>query len=286
MKKNTLLLQLFAALSLFSACGENNDSQTTATSPDTTVQAAIPDMAHNSANSLDWNGTYTGTLPCADCEGILTTITLNPDKTFVIITTYKGKSDKAIEEKGSFTWNEAGNTITITRLQDRPTQYQVGENKLTQLDMSGNKITGSLADKYVLVKQTAVAATTAGGTAVALSLEETHWKLTEITGNPVEAPKDGQQEIFITLVKQDTRIRGFGGCNNFNGKYELKEGNRLSFSGIAATLKACTDMKTEDALMKALEQTDNYSINGNILSLNKLRMAPLARFEAVANPTK
>ncbi len=28
----------------------------------------------NSQNSLDWPGTYTGTLPCADCEGIKTEI--------------------------------------------------------------------------------------------------------------------------------------------------------------------------------------------------------------------
>ena len=35
----------------------------------------IPDM-HTTMNSLDWDGTYTGILPCADCKGIETNITL------------------------------------------------------------------------------------------------------------------------------------------------------------------------------------------------------------------
>ena len=32
---------------------------------------------HNSLNSLDWEGTYSGILPCADCAGIQTLIKLN-----------------------------------------------------------------------------------------------------------------------------------------------------------------------------------------------------------------
>ena len=39
------------------------------------------DMAHNSQNSLDWAGVYQGILPCADCEGFDTVITLNWDET-------------------------------------------------------------------------------------------------------------------------------------------------------------------------------------------------------------
>ena len=37
------------------------------------------DRSHNSMNSLDWEGIYTGLLPCADCEGIQTVIKLNRD---------------------------------------------------------------------------------------------------------------------------------------------------------------------------------------------------------------
>jgi uncharacterized lipoprotein NlpE involved in copper resistance len=38
-------------------------------------------------------------------------------------------------------------------VKDSPNRYLVGENTLTQLDMEGNKITGNMADQYVLKKQ-------------------------------------------------------------------------------------------------------------------------------------
>ena len=41
---------------------------------------AVPDPAHNSRNSLDWAGIYEGVLPCADCPGIQTRLTLSRDE--------------------------------------------------------------------------------------------------------------------------------------------------------------------------------------------------------------
>ncbi len=46
-------------------------------------------------------------------------------------------------------------------------------------------------------------------------------------------------------------------------------------------MMACFDMTVEDGLKNVLANTDNYTINDSILSLNKARMAPLARFKAV-----
>ena len=44
---------------------------------------------------------------------------------------------------------------------------------------------------------------------------------------------------------------------------------------------ACPDMSMENQFIEVLGRADNYSILGDKLSLNKARMAPLARFEAV-----
>ena len=58
---------------------------------------------HNSQNSLDWQGTYKGITPCADCDGIETELVLNKDLTYVIKTKYLGKGDgKTLEESGNF----------------------------------------------------------------------------------------------------------------------------------------------------------------------------------------
>ncbi len=152
MKKSLLYSLFILTVILNTGCGENPDqAETDAEKANTDSTAILPDQ-HNSANSLDWGGTYKGVTPCADCEGIETVLTLNQDNSYSIKTKYLGKADKAIEKKGSFIWNNAGNTVTLLGIERRPNQYFVGENKLIQLDMSGNKITGELTNKYVLKK--------------------------------------------------------------------------------------------------------------------------------------
>ncbi|QNK61181.1 copper resistance protein NlpE N-terminal domain-containing protein [Pedobacter sp. PAMC26386] len=108
---------------------------------------------HNSMNSLDWEGTYKGVVPCADCEGIETTIVLGNELTYSLKTKYLGKSDaKVFEEKGKFSWNKDGQVITLDGIKDAPNKYFVGENTITQLDMEGKNITGDLAAHYILKK--------------------------------------------------------------------------------------------------------------------------------------
>jgi uncharacterized lipoprotein NlpE involved in copper resistance len=115
-------------------------------------ETTAADPAHNSRNSLDYLGSYYGVLPAADAEGLETFITLREDGSYEMITRFLGKDDyKNYEDYGKYTWNEAGNTITLEGL-PKPNQYFVGENNLTHLDMDGKKIKGSLAEKYVLIK--------------------------------------------------------------------------------------------------------------------------------------
>lgn len=147
-------LFIFSCVCLLAwACGNSSTTSADTTSTNTDTSAAVsPDMAHNSRNSLDYQGTYKGILPCADCSGMETEIQLSSGDSFVRKTKYLGKNEpNTMEETGTFTWNEAGNTITLGGAQGA-TQYKVGENTLTQLDLQGNTISGQLADKYVLRK--------------------------------------------------------------------------------------------------------------------------------------
>lgn len=143
---------LTVAVLLFS-CGQKSKTtgETIAVAPvdETTVVEDI----HNANNSLDYAGTYKGVLPCADCDGIETELTLDYQGNYVKKTKFLGKEESAAqEEKGTFTWDESGSTITLTGITGMPNQYFVGENQLFQLDMSGKMITGDQADKYILVK--------------------------------------------------------------------------------------------------------------------------------------
>ena len=105
---------------------------------------------HNASISLDYEGTYIGELPAADGMGMSVSITLGKD-TYVKKTEYIGK-EGVFEDKGNYTWNDKGNTVILDGITDAPSQYFVGENQLIQLDMDGNRITGELADKYILTK--------------------------------------------------------------------------------------------------------------------------------------
>ncbi len=113
------------------------------------------------------------------------------------------------------------------------------------------------------------------------SITATRWKLVEINGKPI-SEMTFATEPFIEFDEATNRVSGSGGCNNFSGEMEIDEPTkRIRFSKMISTQKTCIDMTIESQLMKILSVVDNYSINGNSLSLNRARMAPLARFERV-----
>jgi uncharacterized lipoprotein NlpE involved in copper resistance len=112
----------------------------------------------------------------------LTELTFNNDNSYILKTKCLGRDSIAEDESGNFSWNKEGNTVTLAAAKNRPTQYQVGENKITQLDKSGKTIIGALAENYVLAKQTSNMDT---GKKSNAELVETYWKLTEIMGKPV-----------------------------------------------------------------------------------------------------
>ena len=147
MKKNVLILA--AALALV-ACGGNAPKKKAAAETQTTT-AAAPDM-HTAETSLDYLGTYEGTLPAADCPGIQTTLTLAPDGSYALHLKYIDR-DSEFDEKGAFTVKE--NLLTLTPSEGgQPQYYKVEENRLRRLDAEKQPVTGALADNYVLQKTT------------------------------------------------------------------------------------------------------------------------------------
>lgn len=132
---------------LLLGCGARKDQNSS--SEEDTIK--VPDM-HTSQIALDFWGTYKGIVPCADCEGIETTIQLKADETFEVQTVYLGKSDEVFSYSGHYHWNDDGRSIHLHGIENGPSNYFVGENHLVQFDMEGNRITGELAEKYVLKK--------------------------------------------------------------------------------------------------------------------------------------
>ena len=102
----------------------------------------------------NWVGTYSGIVPCADCPGIETRITLSKDNTYQISRKYQDKGEDVFQTSGTFQWNTDKNVITLGNLNKTqfPTMYKLDKGSLIQLDLNGKVITGDLAQNYVLKK--------------------------------------------------------------------------------------------------------------------------------------
>ena len=97
---------------------------------------------------------YTGTLPCADCEGIDITLQLKKDSSYIMNSVYKGSSvdssNSHIVDNG--TWSEHNDTVYLLT-KGNTTKYIKSGSTLTQLDGNGQRITGPTSDAFVLHKK-------------------------------------------------------------------------------------------------------------------------------------
>lgn len=264
------LILCLSAWLVLAACGPAPTEPSAPTQGKTPAPTTVPpENSHTSANSLDWAGEYKGVVPCADCEGIDTSLTLNTDNSYQLSTMYLGKSTTPFQQQGQFEWDATGSVIRLLNQKDGPALYKVGENQLIQLDMEGQRITGNLADNYKLTKQTSVAEH---------KLTGVRWKLTELMGQAV--PTTEPDLTPYLQFGEDGRVSGFAGCNQFTGAYET-EGLRLTFKPMASTQKACLNASVEQQFLSTLQGIDNYSLNDSGLALYKARTAALLRFTVV-----
>jgi copper homeostasis protein (lipoprotein) len=225
-------------------------------------------VADNSRNALDWQGAYVGTVPCADCEGIRTRVELRGDGRFSRSLIYLGKDTQPFDDSGTFTWDAAGSRIALGNAGDAQ-RYQVGENVLFHLDRDGQRITGDRAALYRLEKIVSDP-----------RIENRRWRLVELNGQSVQPPQ-GREGAFFELDGAQARVTGNASCNRFFGTYDLTAGERLRFApNLASTMMACPELERERAFLDVLGRVDNYAIADGVLSLNRARMAPLARFRA------
>lgn len=234
------------------------------TSSQTRPDEAIPDRAHNSRNALDWAGSYHGVLPCADCEGIETVVTLRQDGRYQLETRYLGVGYNHFLNTGRFFWSEDGGRVTLHA--DQEEHYRVGENRLIRLDTEGQAIQGALAPHYVLNKMTD-------------RLVDVHWQLAELQGEPLTTL---ETLPWLQLHGDRGTVSGHGGCNSFTGPWQSGEEGSLDFGNLAATMMACpVGMDVEQRLFDVLARTHRYQLAAGQLQLLAEDGRVLARFDAI-----
>ncbi len=135
MKKTLISIGLIIVLCAFTACANKTN-------------VSIQDE-HTAETALDYEGTYKGVLPCADCPGIAATLIINKDNTFAYNYTYLNRDDHPHHYTGQYTIKD--NTLTI-KVDDRPIHFFVGESRVIFMGEQQVPNTGELAQYYELKK--------------------------------------------------------------------------------------------------------------------------------------
>ncbi len=151
----TFKIMLLCLPLLLGACkGKTTDSSV---SNEKTVTDPQTDNSRRSLNApktmeellTNFTGTFSGTLPCADCGGILTTLTLNEDGTYILETEYQGKGDNnKFTDRGKWTPSEDLAFVELgydKKGEDSPVYYAlIDKNTLEKLDIKAKPIDSNL----------------------------------------------------------------------------------------------------------------------------------------------
>lgn len=133
---------LLSALAALTACGGRSTRTLTSEAAEAAETIATANLS----------GTYTGTLPAADCPGIAFTLNLCDDGSYTSRSEYLER-DITYTEQGRFTIE--GERLTLHPDESQPTAcYRIEENSLRLLDSDGRPVAGALADHYVLTRKT------------------------------------------------------------------------------------------------------------------------------------
>lgn len=97
-------------------------------------------------------GTYEGVLPCADCGGKKTILSILEDGTYHLEYEYLDKGEGVIEENGVYYLYNDSLIQTVTPSSGDKTYYSIQAGAIVLCDSLGTVSEGSLKDLYVLKK--------------------------------------------------------------------------------------------------------------------------------------
>jgi len=215
---------------------------------------------HNSRNSLDWAGTYEGVLPCAACQGTTTSLTLNSDGSYRLVTRAQGSQNAEKSVSGVFTWQPDGNAISLDERGGRQ-QFSVGEGRLTLLHPEGGAAPSPAAN---LVLTRVLPAPDSGD--LEQQLGRYRWTLvfaTDANHRRIAGLPPGRDRPVV-LGFAGTRLSVQGPCNRFVGAYQVTRSNRLIVNVGASTMMACDPalMQADSALSNLLAKPLKVQMRG------------------------
>lgn len=102
--------------------------------------------------SLEFRGVFYGYLPCDDCDGVKTTLSLKQNNNYLLVTQPARESSREFYEKGKYSWDDEKHIVVLTPKKGGTNihrYYIENEGVLIQLNEDGTRITDE-ADRYAL----------------------------------------------------------------------------------------------------------------------------------------
>lgn len=130
-----LLAGLFAV-----SCSKKEEAKTeTPQAVEADSAQAQPEEAAKAEAPKKHVGEFSGKLPCADCPGIETKLTLNEDGSFLLDETYLEKKDGQFNAKGSYEVSADGAFVTLKEEgNDKPRVFLVEEDAAYLVEKVGD----------------------------------------------------------------------------------------------------------------------------------------------------
>ena len=146
---------------LFLACNVNTFAATDLSAQESFLKAKAmnhQDIDHSNHQTVDkdkdFHGVFYGFLPCDNCNGIKTTLSLKQNNYYLLVTQQAKESSREFFEKGKYIWDEENNVVTLTPrdANAQTKQYVIEEDGgvITLLNNDGKKFTGEQANRYIL----------------------------------------------------------------------------------------------------------------------------------------
>lgn len=103
---------------------------------------------------------------------------------------------------------------------------------------------------------------TSNNAATSTSALNGEWKITEVNGQNITKTKN-PNEAFIGFDVAKKSMYGSTSCNRLFGELNA-DANKgtISFGNVGSTLMMCEDIKTEEQVLKAVNETKSYELKG------------------------
>ena len=159
LKQNLALLLFSSVISAYHPAMAESDQEMFLKAREMQQKTDHAGHAQHIDKSLDFHGVFYGYVPCYDCDGIKTTLSLKQNHNYLLVTQPAKESSREYYEKGKYEWNDKNQTLVLAPRKGGTTTHYYhidNEETLIELNEDGTKKQGDLAEKYALRRSDSV----------------------------------------------------------------------------------------------------------------------------------